>query len=59
MVNDISSNRIKFANEVKIEWAWTTFALITVITFPGIIVLMFKGEQWRKALGVPQFHRDI
>lgn len=50
---------INFANEIGIEWAWLTFALITMFTYAGIIVLMWKGEQWRKQLGTPQFHKDI
>ncbi len=50
---------IPFANRIGIEWAWTTFALITAVAFGGIIILMFKGEQWRKRLGQPQFHMDI
>ncbi|KAI0889348.1 major facilitator superfamily domain-containing protein [Annulohypoxylon maeteangense] len=50
---------LPFANRIGVQWAWITLALITALTSIGIIVLMFKGEQWRKRLGKPQFHTDI
>jgi hypothetical protein len=51
--------RLPFANRIGIDWAYITLALITACTSLGIIVLMYKGEQWRKMLGQPQFHKDI
>ncbi|KIW90026.1 uncharacterized protein Z519_09456 [Cladophialophora bantiana CBS 173.52] len=50
---------LPFANEITIQWAWVTLALLTAVTSMGIVVLMFKGEEWRKRLGQPQFHKDI
>ncbi|KAI2463288.1 major facilitator superfamily domain-containing protein [Annulohypoxylon bovei var. microspora] len=50
---------LPFANRIGIQWAWITLALITALTSLGIVVLIFKGEQWRKRLGEPQFHKDI
>jgi hypothetical protein len=50
---------LPFANEITIQWAWVTLALITAVTSLGIVVLMIKGEAWRKRLGQPQFHKDI
>lgn len=51
--------RIPFANEIGIDWAWITLALIMAVTSLGVVVLMFKGEKWRAKLGQPQFHKDI
>jgi hypothetical protein len=51
--------RLPFANEIGLEWAWFTLALITAVASVGIVVLMFKGEAWRHKLGQPQFHKDI
>ncbi|KAK3937835.1 major facilitator superfamily domain, general substrate transporter [Diplogelasinospora grovesii] len=50
---------LPFAAKIGIQYAWITFALITVLFSLGVVVLMFKGEGWRKKLGQPQFHKDI
>ncbi|KAI1460428.1 major facilitator superfamily domain-containing protein [Annulohypoxylon moriforme] len=50
---------LPFANRIGVQWAWITLALITTLASLGIIVLMLKGEQWRKKLGEPEFHKDI
>ncbi|KAI1089544.1 major facilitator superfamily domain-containing protein [Rostrohypoxylon terebratum] len=50
---------LPFANRIGVQWAWITLGLIIALTSLSIIVLLFKGEQWRKRLGEPQFHKDI
>lgn len=59
LLTEIRVSRLPFANRIGIDWAYITLALITAFTSLGIIVLMFKGEKWRKMLGQPQFHKDI
>lgn len=50
---------LPIANRIGIEWAWLTFALITILSSSGLVVLIFNGEKWRERLGQPQFHKDI
>jgi MFS family permease len=50
---------LPFAARVGIDWAWVTLALLCAVSSLGVVALMFRGEKWRKALGQPDFHKDI
>ena len=50
---------IPFADRVGVQWAWLTLALTVVAAFCPVVLLMFRGERWRKRLGAPSFHEDI
>lgn len=34
-------------------------AVISVILYSGIVLLLFKGKEWREALGPPQFDKTL
>jgi hypothetical protein len=40
---------IPLAEEISIQNAWITFAMIQVAFFFPMVLLMWKGEGWRKS----------
>lgn len=50
---------IPFAHKTTYGVAWSVMALIGLSLYSGIVLLMFKGQQWRERLAPPNFHRDI
>ncbi|KAF8161396.1 MFS general substrate transporter [Crassisporium funariophilum] len=44
---------IPFGERIGYQWSFTVFAAICSISFLPIVVLMYRGEKWRKALGYP------
>jgi hypothetical protein len=50
---------IPFANQIGIEDAWITLAMITFFFFLPLIPLYYYGAGWRKRLGNPTFHQDL
>ena len=50
---------IPFAEETTFGTAWGVFAIIHVLVFLPVVALMWKGQQWRKRLGSPDFHKEL
>jgi len=50
---------VPFAERTTWGVAWGIFAVIDAVFFLGIILLMWKGKQWRERLGTPKFDRDL
>lgn len=50
---------IPLSTHIGIQSAWILLAMLDVACFLPLIVLMWKGEEWRRALGLPKFHRDL
>ena len=50
---------IPFAHETTWGIAWSVMAIIQAVLFTGIILLMWRGQQWREQLGAPNFDRDL
>ncbi|KAL9106505.1 MAG: hypothetical protein Q9227_008484 [Pyrenula ochraceoflavens] len=50
---------IPFAEETTYGIAWMVMGLIDAFLFLGVIACMWRGEQWRHALGAPNFDKDI
>lgn len=51
--------KIPFAEATTYGIAWGIFALIDALLFTGIILLMWRGREWRGRLGAPNFDRDL
>ena len=51
--------QIPFAQETTYGIAWATIAIITFVLYAGVVVLMWKGAEWRKKMGQPNFDRDL
>lgn len=47
-----------FAARTTYGVAWSVLAIIEACLFSGIILLMWRGAQWREKLGPPNFHKD-
>lgn len=39
--------------------AWAVLAIINAVLFIGIILLMWRGREWREKLGRPNFDKDL
>jgi MFS family permease len=39
--------------------AWSVMAIISIVLYAGIVLLMWKGREWRERLGQPNFHKDL
>ena len=39
--------------------AWLVFAFIVVALSMPVMALLFVGERWRQALGIPKFDTDL
>ena len=48
-----------FAYETTYGVAWSVMALVGLAVYAGIVLLMFKGQQWRARIEPPSFHKDI
>ncbi|KIY02001.1 uncharacterized protein Z520_02139 [Fonsecaea multimorphosa CBS 102226] len=57
----ISFYAIPFGEKIKYEYAWLTFAMIHIVFLVPMVVLRFKGTQWRNSAWQkpPTFHNDI
>ena len=50
---------LPLAEEINVQDAWITFAFVTVAFSLPVIVLIFKGEGWRRRFGQPSWHQDL
>ena len=50
---------IKAGERIGYQNAWIIWSFINVGTFLPVLLLVWRGERWRKALGVPRFHDDL
>ncbi|KIW74639.1 hypothetical protein Z517_11409 [Fonsecaea pedrosoi CBS 271.37] len=50
---------IPWAEESGVLNAWVAMAFIDVAFFLPLLLLFFRGEDWRMKLGEPKFHRDL
>ncbi|KAF2230595.1 MFS general substrate transporter [Viridothelium virens] len=50
---------IQTGQMIGFQDAWIIWACINVATFLPVIILVWKGERWRRALGTPKFHNDL
>lgn len=50
---------VPLGEKIGFQWAWTLFALLDVLFFLPLVLLMFKGESWRKSLKHLEFHTDL
>ncbi|KAK7893037.1 hypothetical protein LTR67_007275 [Exophiala xenobiotica] len=57
----ISFYAIPFGEKVEYQYAWLTFAFIHIAFLIPMVVLRFKGTQWRNSAWQkpPTFHNDI
>jgi len=57
----ISFYAIPLGDEIQYQYAWLIFALINVFFLVPMVVLRFKGTQWRNSAWQkpPQFHNDL
>ncbi|KIW94349.1 uncharacterized protein Z519_05665 [Cladophialophora bantiana CBS 173.52] len=57
----ISFYAIPFGEKIQYQYAWLTFALIHVVFLVPMVLLRFKGTQWRNSAWQkpPTFHNDI
>ncbi|KAF9446142.1 hypothetical protein P691DRAFT_674213, partial [Macrolepiota fuliginosa MF-IS2] len=44
---------IPFGDKIGYQWSFVVFGIICVVTFLPVVLLMFKGEEWRMKMGVP------
>ncbi|KAH8802470.1 major facilitator superfamily domain-containing protein [Xylogone sp. PMI_703] len=50
---------VPFAEATTYGIAWTVFAIINAVLYVNLIILMWKGAEWRKKLGKPDFDKDL
>ncbi|KAH8819360.1 major facilitator superfamily domain-containing protein [Xylogone sp. PMI_703] len=50
---------VPLGERIGFQWAWVLFALLNVLFFSPMILLMFKGEKWRRSFKVVNFHNDL
>ena len=50
---------IPFAEKTTYGVAWGVMAAINAFLYIGIVLLMWRGRQWREKLGTPNFHLDL
>ncbi|KAL2004461.1 hypothetical protein VTN00DRAFT_3490 [Thermoascus crustaceus] len=50
---------VPFAQVTTWGIAWSVMAIICVVLYGGIVLLMWKGPEWREHLGRPNFDRDL
>ena len=55
----LTSEKIPFATATTFGTAWTTIAMINFVLYAGVILLMWRGAEWRKKMGQPNFDRTI
>ena len=49
---------LPFAKATSYGVAWGVFAIFEAVLYSLIVLIMWRGEQWRERLGQPDFHRD-
>lgn len=50
---------VDLGERIGFQNAWIVFAFVNLAVSLPILILILKGEQWRKTLGVPDFHKDL
>ncbi|OQV06445.1 hypothetical protein CLAIMM_11007 [Cladophialophora immunda] len=50
---------IPWAERIGVLNAWVAMAFTDVAFFLPLLLLFFKGEEWRVRLGEPRFHKDL
>ena len=45
---------VKLCKKIGYQWAFFLFTIFNVLAFIPIVVLMFKGTEWRERLGTPR-----
>ncbi|KAK7509067.1 major facilitator superfamily domain-containing protein [Phyllosticta citriasiana] len=55
----VSFYDLKMGEMLGFQAAWTILAVINVTLFFPVLILFWKGEQWRERLGSPQFDQDL
>ncbi|KAK5126327.1 hypothetical protein LTR85_010563 [Meristemomyces frigidus] len=50
---------IPFAAATTWGVAWSVMAVIQAVLFGGVVLLMWRGKEWRERLGAPEFDRDL
>ncbi|KAI9687456.1 MAG: hypothetical protein M1822_002066 [Bathelium mastoideum] len=50
---------VQTGGKIGFQNAWIAWAFINFGTFLPILLLVWKGERWRTALGAPRFHDDL
>ncbi|KAJ9608894.1 hypothetical protein H2200_006665 [Cladophialophora chaetospira] len=57
----LANNSIPFGEKVQFQYAWLTFAMIHIAFLIPMVLLRFKGEQWRNSSWQkpPTFHNDL
>ncbi|KAL9085495.1 MAG: hypothetical protein Q9165_007540 [Trypethelium subeluteriae] len=50
---------VQTGEKIGFQDAWITWAFINFATFLPVLLLIWRGERWRLALGVPKFHNDL
>ena len=50
---------IPLSTKIGIQNAWILWGMLNVLFFLPMIALMWKGDKWRLALGVPKFQTDL
>ncbi|KAK7609176.1 major facilitator superfamily domain-containing protein [Phyllosticta paracitricarpa] len=50
---------LKMGEMLGFQAAWTILAVINFTLFFPVLILFWKGEQWRERLGSPQFDQDL
>ena len=50
---------VQTGEKIGYQDAWITWAFINFGTFLPVMLLVWKGERWRKALSAPRFHSDL
>ncbi|MCJ1286218.1 hypothetical protein MMC26_005563 [Xylographa opegraphella] len=50
---------IPFATATTYGVAWSVLAVLDAVLYLGIVLLMWRGREWRERMGPPNFDRDI
>jgi hypothetical protein len=45
---------VKLCQKIGYQWAFFLFTIFNVLAFIPMVVLMFKGREWREKLGAPR-----
>ncbi|PMD27634.1 MFS general substrate transporter [Hyaloscypha hepaticicola] len=45
---------VKLCQKIGYQWAFFLFTIFNVLAFIPMVMLMFKGREWREKLGVPR-----
>lgn len=50
---------VRFAEKTTWGVAWSVLAIVQAGLFGGVVLLMWRGKEWRERLGSPRFDRDL